>query len=107
MLKNKKVCFRGACGHYYTFTYYAIDAVLPALPAVYIFVRQTVYDYEALYIGETETLASCREQHIIACVWKLYPNAICVYLENDATVRCEMTRDLIACQTPPCNMPQP
>ena len=104
---GKQVFFAGTCGCYYPFTVYPINAKFPDKNAVYIFIREHNGCYDALYIGETDTLSRDffpYDKWVCASRW--FMNGICIYFEDDAASRLKIARDLIQRQKPVCNEPQ-
>lgn len=106
MLKkeNKVIYFAGVSGKYYPFKYFSLTDAFPDTAAVYIFTKSGHGSYDSLYISETATLRSTIANHEKwTCVSRLFVNALCVYFEEDAAIREQITRDLIEIQCPPCN----
>ena len=104
--EHRSVYFSGISGRSYPFTVYPINAKLPNKKAVYILIRKRNGCYDALYIGETETLSSHLLPHDKwVCASRWFMNGICVYFEDDAASRLKIARDLIQRQKPICNDP--
>lgn len=105
-IETKEVYFAGGSGCYYPFTTYPLDADLPDIGAVYIFisVAGTPGQYEPLYIGETDTLTTpILNYEKWLCVVRKKGDCVCIYFEDDAAARLHIERDLIDLHHPPCN----
>ena len=103
-IEDKDIFFAGASYALYPFKLYPLDADLPDIGAVYIFMKVGDGFYEPLYIAQTDTLISCLKYHEKwVCVNRYFVNAICVYFGNDATTRIQIERDLINLHQPLCN----
>ena len=65
MLKeeHKEVVFIGNSGHYYPFMFYPLETDLPDKGAVYICARIQQGNIKPLYIGQTDTLMNCIQNH--------------------------------------------
>ncbi len=104
--KNKEVYFAGISGRYYQFVQFPIHAELPNIGAVYILIREQNKRYDALYIGQTDTL----DVHFLphdkwVCASRCFINGVCFYFEDDPVSRLKITWDLIEKQKPICNDP--
>lgn len=100
----KEVFFIGNSGHYYPFTLYPLEMDLPDNGAVYIWARIEQGNITPLYIGQTDTLMTCIQNHERwACICKHFVNSICIHLEPYAEIRTEIEQDLLGAQKPTCN----
>lgn len=100
----KEVFFIGNSGHYYPFTLYPLETDLPDKGAVYIWARVEQGNITPLYVGQTDTLMTCIQNHERwACICKHFVNSVCVYFEQSANNRLQMVQDLLGSQKPPCN----
>ena len=70
--ETKEIYFAGVSGCFYPFTIYPINASLPNMGAVYIFISAVAIpgQYKPLYIGETDALASPILNYENGYVWQ-------------------------------------
>lgn len=103
-MDNKTVYFVGKSGNTYPFSLYPINVKLPDTGGIYIIVKYENKSYSPLYIGQTDKLVHINlSSNIISCLTYRFYNCICVYSEENVTVRKEIENDLIQLQSPPCN----
>lgn len=95
-IENKTVYFRGDSGVYYPFTLYPLYEDLPDVGAVYIFTKvQAGSGYTPLFIGQTDTLATCIQNHEKWRKINEVCNAICIYFEEDEASRVRIEHGLL------------
>ena len=103
-MEDRKVYFLNGSGSYHLFTFYPLDAELEDVGAVYIFTRDNDGNYETLYIGQTDNLHSCINQHD---KWtelhRHFVNSICVLYEEDDATRQQIVDDLVVVHKPTCS----
>jgi hypothetical protein len=102
------VTFKGKNSSY-KFDVHSSDTTFNAVGAVYIFTKRTVDanntgSHKALYIGETESLATRIPNHEKwPCVRKHGVNCICVHRDDSERSRLNKETDLRAAYSTPCN----
>lgn len=106
-IETKQVFFAGISGCSYPFITYPLDADLPDIGAVYIFIGTPTIpgQYEPLYIGETDAFTPpilTYEKWL--CVVRKMGDCVCIYVEDDAAARLQVKQDLIDLYHPPCNI---
>ena len=100
------ILWKGDSGKEYKYWLYDLDATHDAVPANYIFVKETKTNYYApIYIGETEDISERFDyHHKIDCIKRNGATHIHAHKSSsDKETRCEEESDLIQRWTPICN----
>src|SRR5258708_38820954 len=108
MAKISTAEFIGKSGNKYSFDVYHFGQAFNAVGAIYIFTTRTVTNgagsHVFAYIGQTGDLSERFDNHHKAVAIKAQnPNCICIHVENNERLRCEIKTDLIAGKRTPCN----
>ena len=102
-----KVTWTGHSGRKFDFELYTIDTVFNAVPACYIFARESApRSWQAIYIGETSDLSTrFLTHHKMPCIQLYGATHICVYTNGMSNYisRYYLERDLVTNMKPPCN----
>ncbi|MBA7674844.1 hypothetical protein ES703_83069 [subsurface metagenome] len=106
MANEPKITWVGKSGKEYTYWFYTIGTTFTAVPANYIFCKETTGDkVQAIYIGQTGNLSERFDNHHrMPCIKREGATHICTHKSSDS----EPTRkaeedDLIANYNPICN----
>lgn len=106
MSDEPKITWMGKSGKGYTYWLYKIDTNFDAVPANYIFCKETAENkVQAIYIGETGDLSERFDNHHrMPCIKREGATGICTHKSSgDGDVRRSEESDLIANYNPTCN----
>ena len=101
------VTWTGKVNKEYNFSLHPIGTTFNAVPAVYIFTKETSdRKWAAIYIGETSDLSQRFDNHhAMPCIRRNGATHICVYTDGMSVQRHRenLESDLLANCNPPCN----
>ena len=100
------ILLKGDSGKEYKYWIYDLDASHSAVPANYVFVKETKTNFYApIYIGETEDISvRFDSHHKMSCILKNGATHLCTHKSSDEKeVRCAEESDLISNYDPVCN----
>jgi hypothetical protein len=106
MSDEPKIIWTGKSGKEYTYWFYKIGTAFDAVPANYIFCKETTENkVRAIYIGETGDLSERFDNHHrMSCIKREGATHVCAHKSStDEDERRNEERDLIANYDPPCN----
>ena len=106
MTEAPTILWEGQSGEKYKYYIYRLDATHNAVPANYIFAKETRPSFwKPIYIGETEDISERFDyHHKIDCIRREGATPIYTHKSSeDKKVRCAEESDLVSKCKPPCN----
>ena len=106
MAEHGTITFKGKSGEGYKYWIYDLSDTHAAVPANYIFVKETKPNsFRPIYIGETEDISDRFDNHHkMPCIKRNGASHLCAHKSSaDKKVRCAEEADLVANYSPICN----
>jgi hypothetical protein len=101
------ITLTGKSGKKYKYSCHPVGTEFKSVGGNYAFVNFLGYDYKVIYIGKTNDLGECSNNHYeMPKIKRAGATHICIHPNSSETSRTKEESDLIANYEPPCNKKQ-